>query len=84
MLHGGSQIPPNAPRAIAAGICKINVNTECQLAFTAAVREYIEQGRDLMGSGYAPRALLAPGVEATKRVAMEKMQLFGSAGKASA
>lgn len=68
-------------RAIASGVCKVNVNTECQMAFTKAVRDCIEQGKDLVGTGYAPHALLAPGLEATKKVAVEKMRLFGSVGK---
>ena len=83
VLHGGSEIPNDmVRRAISYGVCKINVNTECQLAFTAAVRKYVEEGKDLSGKGFAPRALLAPGLEASKKVAMEKMELFGSAGQA--
>jgi fructose-bisphosphate aldolase class II len=69
-------------RAIALGISKINVNTECQMAFAAAVREYIEQGKDRIGTGYSLQTLLSPGVEAIQRVAMDKMMLFGSVGKA--
>lgn len=83
VLHGGSEIPEAmVRRAIALGVCKVNVNTECQLAFAAAVRRYIEEGRDLKGKGFATRSLLADGLEASKRVAMGKMELFGSAGKA--
>lgn len=83
VLHGGSEIPDAmVRRAIDLGVCKVNVNTECQLAFAAAVRRYIEEGRDLKGKGFATRALLADGLEASKRVAMIKMELFGSAGKA--
>lgn len=83
VLHGGSQIPDEQiRRAISLGVCKINVNTECQLAFTGAVRKYIEEGKDLTGKGFTPRALLASAVEAAKEVAVGKMQLFGSAGKA--
>ena len=83
VLHGGSEIPTDMiKKAISMGVCKINVNTECQIAFTQAVREYIEEGRDLVGKGFTPRALLAPGLEASKQVAIEKMQLFGSVNKA--
>jgi fructose-bisphosphate aldolase, class II len=83
VLHGGSEIPSSmVRRAISLGVCKVNVNTECQLAFAAAVRRYVEEGKDLKGKGYTTRALLADGLEAAKRVAMEKMTLFGSAGKA--
>lgn len=83
VLHGGSGIPEEmVRRAISLGVRKVNVNTECQLAFAAAVRKYIEDGRDLTSKGFATRALLADGLEASKRVAISKMELFGSAGKA--
>jgi len=83
VLHGGSQIPAEMiQKAIALGVRKINVNTECQLAFAAAVRSYIEQGKDRVGKGFSPRAMFALAIEAVKSVALEKMQLFGSAGKA--
>ncbi|NLZ48036.1 MAG: class II fructose-1,6-bisphosphate aldolase [Clostridiales bacterium] len=83
VLHGGSEIPEDMiRRAISMGVSKVNVNTECQLAFTAATRKYIEEGKDLKGKGFTPRALLAPGLEASKEVAIKKMQLFGSVNKA--
>ncbi len=83
VLHGGSGIPDEMVKeAISLGVCKVNVNTECQLAFTEAIRGYIEEGKDLVGKGYAPRALLAPGLEAVKAKCIEKMELFGSVGKA--
>ena len=83
VLHGGSGIPEDMiKKAISLGVSKINVNTECQLAFQAATREYIEAGKDLQGKGYDPRKLLAPGCEAIKATVKEKMELFGSVGKA--
>lgn len=83
VLHGGTGIPADMiKKAISLGVSKINVNTECQLAFAAATREYIEQGKDLAGKGFDPRKLLAPGVEAIKATVKEKMELFGSVGKA--
>jgi fructose-bisphosphate aldolase class II len=69
-------------KAISLGVCKINVNTECQLAFQEETRKYIEAGKDLQGKGFDPRKLLAPGCEGIKRVVREKMELFGSLGKA--
>ena len=69
-------------KAISLGVSKINVNTECQLAFAKATREYIEAGKDLEGKGFDPRKLLAPGAEAIKATVKEKMELFGSVGKA--
>ena len=83
VLHGGTGIPAEmVKKAISLGVSKVNVNTECQLAFSAAVRKYIEEGKDLQGKGFDPRKLLAPGVEAIKETVKEKMELFGSVGKA--
>ncbi|HIU76320.1 MAG TPA: class II fructose-1,6-bisphosphate aldolase [Candidatus Pelethocola excrementipullorum] len=83
VLHGGTGIPEDMiKKAIDLGVSKINVNTECQLTFAAATRKYIEEGKDLQGKGYDPRKLLAPGVEAIKATVKEKMELFGSIGKA--
>ena len=83
VLHGGTGIPADMiKKAISLGVAKINVNTECQLAFQAATREYIEAGKDLQGKGFDPRKLLAPGFEAIKATVKDKMELFGSIGKA--
>ena len=83
VLHGGTGIPEDMiKKAINLGVAKINVNTECQLAFAAATREYVEAGKDLQGKGFDPRKLLAPGAEAIKATVKEKMELFGSVGKA--
>ena len=83
VLHGGTGIPADMiKKAISLGVSKINVNTECQLAFAAATREYIEAGKDLQGKGFDPRKLLAPGFEAIKATVKEKMELFGSVDKA--
>ena len=84
VLHGGTGIPADMiKKAISLGVAKINVNTECQLSFAAATREYIEAGKDLEGKGFDPRKLLAPGAEAIKATVKEKMELFGSVGKAN-
>ena len=83
VLHGGTGIPAEMiKKAISLGVSKINVNTECQLAFAAATRKYIEEGKDLVGKGFDPRKVLAPGVEAIKATVREKIELFGSANKA--
>ena len=83
VLHGGTGIPEDMiKKAISLGVSKINVNTECQLSFAAATRKYVEEGKDLQGKGFDPRKLLAPGVEAIKATVREKMELFGSVGKA--
>ena len=83
VLHGGTGIPAEMIKeAISLGVSKINVNTECQLAFADATRKYIEAGKDLEGKGFDPRKLLAPGFEAIKATVKEKMELFGSVNKA--
>lgn len=83
VLHGGTGIPADMiKKAISLGVSKINVNTECQLAFQEATRKYIKEGKDLQGKGFDPRKLLAPGFEAIKATVKEKMELFGSINKA--
>lgn len=83
VLHGGTGIPEDmVKKAIDLGVSKINVNTECQLVFAAATREYIEAGKDRQGKGFDPRKLLLPGTEAIKVKVKEKMELFGSIDKA--
>ena len=83
VLHGGTGIPEDMiKKAISLGVAKINVNTECQLSFADATRKYVEAGKDLEGKGFDPRKLLAPGFEAIKATVKEKMELFGSCGKA--
>ncbi|MCM1132872.1 MAG: class II fructose-1,6-bisphosphate aldolase [Ruminococcus flavefaciens] len=83
VLHGGTGIPEDMiKKAISLGVAKINVNTECQLSFQEATREYIEAGKDKQGKGFDPRKLLNPGFEAIKAKVKEKMELFGSIDKA--
>ena len=83
VLHGGTGIPEEMiKKAISLGVAKINVNTECQLSFQEATRKYIEEGKDQVGKGFDPRKLLAPGAEAIRATVKEKMELFGSVGKA--
>ena len=83
VLHGGTGIPDDMiKKAISLGVAKINVNTECQLAFADATRKYIEAGKDLEGKGFDPRKLLKPGFDAIVDKVKEKMELFGSVGKA--
>lgn len=83
VLHGGTGIPADMiQKAISLGVAKINVNTECQLSFQEATRKYFEAGKDLEGKGFDPRKILAPGYEAIKATVKEKMELFGSVGKA--
>src|SRR5699024_5280257 len=78
VLHGGTGIPDDMiKKAITLGVAKINVNTECQIVFTEATREYFEEGKDKVGKGFDPRKVLKPGYEAIIAKVKEKMELFG-------
>ncbi|MTI93953.1 MAG: class II fructose-1,6-bisphosphate aldolase [Firmicutes bacterium] len=79
VLHGASGVPESAiRRAIELGICKINIDTDLRQAFTRAVAGVLAEKPD----EYDPRKLLGPAREELKSVVKEKIQLFGSAGKA--
>jgi len=83
VLHGGTGIPVDMVKgAIERGVSKVNVNTECQLTFTAAVRKYFEADKDLVGKGFDPRKVIAPGYDAIIQTVKEKMEIFGSVNKA--
>ena len=83
VLHGGTGIPVDQiQKAISMGVSKINVNTDLQLVFAAATREYIEAGKDQQGKGYDPRKLLKPGRDAIVARTKELMEEFGSVNKA--
>ncbi len=83
VLHGGSGIPfEQVHKAITLGVSKVNVNTELQLEFAKATREYIEAGKDKEGKGYDPRKLLKPGSDAITAKVVEMCGAFGSADKA--
>jgi fructose-bisphosphate aldolase class II len=64
------------------GVSKVNINTELQLVFAKATREYIEAGKDKEGKGYDPRKLLKPGADAITATVVELCKAFGSADKA--
>ncbi len=89
VLHGGTGIPDEQiVSAIKHGVAKINVNTECQLAFAQATIEYVKAGKadptaDNAAKGYDPRKLLKPGFQAIQATVKAKMKLFGSTGKAA-
>ncbi|MBP3890612.1 MAG: class II fructose-1,6-bisphosphate aldolase [Solobacterium sp.] len=83
VLHGGSGIPfDQVHKAITLGVSKVNVNTELQLVFAKATREYIEAGKDQEGKGFDPRKLLKPGCDAVVNQVIEMCKAFGSADKA--
>lgn len=82
VLHGGSGIPEAMVKtAIQNGIAKINVNTECQIAFAKALRAYFDAGLDTEPRGYALQKLLRPGLAAIEEVVGAKITFFGSAHK---
>ena len=82
VLHGGTGIPADqVAKAISMGVAKINVNTDLQVAFAKAGREYVEAGLDQQGKGYDPRKMLKPGAEAIVARATEIINQYGSAGR---
>ncbi len=79
VLHGGSGIPQEqVVKAISMGVSKLNINTECQIAFAEATRKYIEEGKDKEGKGYDPRKLLAPGTQAITDTVEEIIDWIGT------
>lgn len=79
VLHGGSGIPQDqVVKAISMGVSKLNINTECQIAFAEATRKYIEEGKDKEGKGYDPRKLLAPGTQAITDTVEEIIDWIGT------
>ena len=75
VLHGGSGIPDDKiTKAIACGTSKINVNTELQIAWTGAVREFLNND----DKAYDPRKVIGSGEEAIKNKIKEKVTLFGT------
>ncbi|HHU81020.1 MAG TPA: class II fructose-1,6-bisphosphate aldolase [Acholeplasmataceae bacterium] len=78
VLHGGTGIPDDLiKRAIALGTAKINVNTECQMAFSKTVREIVASDAEV----YDPRKILGPASKSIGVVVAEKMRVFGSVNK---
>ncbi len=75
VLHGASGVPNESiTKAIENGICKINIATELKIPFANAIRDYLNENP----SASDPRHYLKPGIEAIKKVAMEKIILCGS------
>lgn len=82
VLHGGSGIPDEMiAKAIDLGICKINVNTECQIAFANALGEYFATGKNQLPKGYALQKIMAAGTAAVRDTIMRKISFFGSANR---
>lgn len=78
VLHGGSGIPDDMiKKAIECGISKINVNTELQVAWSDAVREFVKNDQE----AYDPRKLIGSGEKALKEKAHEKIELFNTMNK---
>lgn len=79
VLHGSSGIPEvDIKKAVSLGVNKINIDTDIRLAFTSAVREVITNKPD----EFDPRKIVGPAKKAMTDVVVEKIRMFGSAGKA--
>lgn len=79
VLHGSSGVPEEAiKRAIPLGICKINIDTDLRIAFANGVKDFLKKDPENID----PRKILAPAKSAMKERIIEKMHIFGSAGRA--
>lgn len=79
VLHGGSSIDGNKIKtAIMCGISKININTDLQIGWIKALKEYIKNNPDVCH----PRKIIGSGEQAIRSVINEKIKLFGSENKA--
>mgnify|MGYP003305195336 FL=1 len=75
VLHGGTGIPNDKIRkAISCGISKININTDLQVAWTKAVREFLKTDE----KAYDPRKVIGSGEKAMKKRVEEIVTLFGT------
>lgn len=78
VLHGGSGIPDELiKKAISCGICKININTELQIAWSEGVRKFLNEDNKV----YDPRKIIKSGENSMKEMIKEKVTLFGSDNK---
>lgn len=79
VLHGGSGTPENdIKEAVKLGIAKININTEIRAAFSVALRKFLENNKEEI----TPYKYLSDAVDAARKIAEEKIHLFGSQNKA--
>lgn len=79
VLHGGTGIPDEKiQRAIRCGTAKINVNTECQLAFAREIRKVLDEDKKV----YDPRKFIGPATKGIAAAVKEKISVFGSANQA--
>ncbi|NLM06372.1 MAG: class II fructose-1,6-bisphosphate aldolase [Tissierellia bacterium] len=79
VLHGSSGVPYDAlKKAISLGISKVNIDTDLRLSFTDGLKDFLKENRD----NFDPRKILGPARENMKKAVIEKMEVFGSVGKA--
>jgi fructose-bisphosphate aldolase class II len=75
VLHGGTGIPADKiAKAISCGISKININTDLQAVWSNAVREKLENDKEV----YDPRKVIGSGETAMKTRIKELVTLFGT------
>lgn len=78
VLHGGSGIPDEMiQKGIACGICKLNINTDLQIVWSKAVREFLQENESV----YDPRKIIKAGEQALKAEVRKKLELLGSMQK---
>jgi fructose-bisphosphate aldolase class II len=78
-LPGAKGVPDEAIKeAIKLGISKINIDTDLRLSFTCAIREVLYTEAAV----FDPRKILGPARKAISAIVKQKMEIFGSAGRA--
>ena len=65
-------------RGIAHGVRKVNIDTDCRLAMTAAFRKVATEAR----SEFDPRKFLKPAMDALRELCRERFEQFSAAGNA--
>src|SRR5437763_4977534 len=66
-------------RGIKHGVRKVNIDTDCRLAMTAAFRQVATRSK----SEFDPRKFLKPAMDALRALCRERFEQFGTSGQAS-
>lgn len=78
VLHGGTGIDDEKiKKAISCGICKLNINTELQIEWSKAIKEFIKNNNQI----YDPRKIIKSGEIAMKQAVENKINILGSGNR---
>lgn len=78
VLHGGTGLcDEDIKKCIENGITKVNINTELQVNWSKAVKEYLKNNEEV----YDPRKIISSGEENIKKVIKDKLHILKSINK---